>query len=161
LEIKICIINEFNLTWDSIPNIEIEITREKSHKLIKRGDTFRCTKDVISQGGNFLYKKDNIYISDIDGCITNEERTTWDSWLIPKFIFHFEACENPGLKPNELIKINEGDKFKCIKDYKKGGIEFSKDNIYGFRVTKDRKQWKIKLLSGMMLSKFQEYFVKV
>lgn len=160
-------LNEFK--DDIIPDIETEIIENKRTELInnslkiKRGDTFRCIKDVISEDGSTRYKKGKIYISDIDGRITNEEGDTWESWLTyrPEFPLYFEVCKNPGLEPNELIEIKEGDKFKCIKDYNEGGIEFFKDNIYESGSKNNDEDCYIDFLDRILLSKFQEYFVKI
>ena len=160
-------LNEFK--DDIIPDIETEIIENKRTELInnslkiKRGDTFRCIKDVISEDGSTRYKKGKIYISDIDGRITNEEGDTWESWLTyrPEFPLYFEVCKNPGLEPNELIDIKEGDKFKCIKDYNEGGIEFFKDNIYESGSKNNDEDCYIDFLDRILLSKFQEYFVKI
>ncbi len=160
-------LNEFKN--DIIPDIETKIIENKRTELInnslkiKRGDTFRCIKDVISEDGSTRYKKGKIYISDIDGRITNEEGDTWESWFTyrPEFPLHFEVCENPGLEPNELIEIKEGDRFKCIKDYNEGEIEFFKDNIYESGSKNNDEDCCIDFLDRILLSKFQEHFIKI
>ena len=160
-------LNEFK--DDIIPDIETEIIEKKRTELInnslkiKRGDTFRCIKDVTSEDGSTRYKKGKVYISDIDGCITNEKEDTWESWFTyrPEFSLHFEVCENPGIKPNELIEIKEGDRFKCIKDYNEGEIEFFKDNIYESGSKNNNDDCYIDFLDRILLSKFQEHFIKI
>lgn len=160
-------LNEFK--DDIIPDIETEIIEKKRTELInnslkiKRGDTFRCIKDVISEDSSTRYKKGKIYISDIDGCITNEKGDTWESWFTyrPEFSLHFEVCENPGLEPNELIEMKEGDRFKCIKDYNEGGIEFFKNSIYESGSKDNDEDCYIDFLDRILLSKFQEHFIKI
>lgn len=47
---------------------------------IKKGDTFMCIQDVIMEDGSLVYKKGNTYISEIDGCITDEEKDANHRW---------------------------------------------------------------------------------
>ena len=173
------VLSEFkDLTEDSIPTVESsDILNKRADHLkelikIKRGDTFKCVEDVISEDGSntVLYKKDKVYISDIDGCITSEEENTqeeWDSPIdYPDFLTHFKRCENPGLKPHELVKIKSGEKFKCIKDYHDeidNEVMFTSGNIYESRNSGDLydgEKWNVGF-DGMLLSKFQEHFIKI
>lgn len=164
-------LNEFKeIKEDDISKVDTEIIKKKITELIdnslkiKRGDTFRCIKDVLSRNNTLRYKKGKVYISDIDGCITNERGETKEYWPTYQleFSLHFEVCKNSNLKPNELIEIKAGDKFRCVKDYKKYGIKFSKNNIYECRppIKKDG-YWEIRLLNGILLSEFQEHFIKI
>lgn len=173
------VLGEFkDLTEDSIPMVESsDILNKRSDHLkelikIKRGDIFLCVEDVISEGDNstILYKKDKVYISDIDGCITSEEGKTDEEWDLPmyysEFLTHFKRCENPGLKPHKLVEIKSGEKFKCIKDYRDeitNKTLFISGNIYKSKHSGelyDGEKWNIEF-DGMLLSKFQEHFVKI
>lgn len=167
------ILSEFkDMTEESIPLVERSDLLNKRADQIRRGDTFKCIKDFISEDGSntILYKKDKIYISDVDGCITSEDENTLEEWDLPidypDFITHFKRCENPGLKPHKLVKIKQGDKFKCIKNYQDDPTDesvFISGNIYESKCNGslyDGKKWDV-CLDSMMLSKFQEYFVKL
>ena len=172
------ILSEFeDLTEDSIQNVESsDILNKRADHLkelikIRRGDTFMCIKDVISEDGSntVLYKKDKVYISDIDGCITSEEENTLEEWDLPMyypdFLTHFKTCESD-LKPRELAKIKSGEKFRCIKDYRDdidNEVMFTSGKIYKSKHSGclyDGENWDVSF-DCMLLSKFQEHFVKI
>jgi len=48
--------------------------------MIKKGDKFRCIKDVVMSNGGVAYLKGKIYTSEEDGCITNEQGNTYHHW---------------------------------------------------------------------------------
>ena len=60
--------------------------------MIKKGDKFKCIKSVcINDNPNEVaYDKDKIYISEEDGCITNNDKNInhkWhDDWILEFFI---------------------------------------------------------------------------
>lgn len=58
---------------------------------IELGDTFRCIKDCITPDGRVIFTKGNIYKSDFDGCLTDDDfnRDTFMS-EIPNFFEHFK-----------------------------------------------------------------------
>jgi len=48
---------------------------------IKKGDRFRCVEDVVMiDSGSFTYYKGKEYLSEQDGCITNEQGETDHRW---------------------------------------------------------------------------------
>ena len=50
-------------------------------KSIKEGDSFLCIKTVIMDTGEEAYTKGKYYISEIDGCITDNEGCRGHSWI--------------------------------------------------------------------------------
>lgn len=50
--------------------------------MIKKGDKFKCIKDVIMDDdpNDIVYHAGGIYISELDGCITDEKRVKTHYW---------------------------------------------------------------------------------
>ena len=48
---------------------------------IKKGDTFKCIKDVVMSDGSIVYKKDHIYKSEQDECITDGKNNKVHYWF--------------------------------------------------------------------------------
>ena len=48
--------------------------------MIKKGDKFRCIKTLRVAYSYLWYQKGNIYISEMDGCITDEEGDIDHEW---------------------------------------------------------------------------------
>lgn len=55
---------------------------------INKGDVFLCTKDIDARDGGIDYIGGRVYLSEEDGCITNEDG------LKTRIILEFEAEEN-------------------------------------------------------------------
>lgn len=49
-------------------------------KKVKRGDKFLCIKDVIMNEGVLAYIKGNVYVSERDECITDEQEDVCHGW---------------------------------------------------------------------------------
>ena len=49
--------------------------------MIKKGDKFRCIKTLIYAHSDLWYQKGKIYISDQDGCITDEDGDIYHEWM--------------------------------------------------------------------------------
>lgn len=152
--------------WSELLNRRIERLKEFAIT-IKRGDTFRCKKDVIING-DVIYRGGKVYVSDIDHCITDEEGDACDEWdtFSLEFSDHFEVCTDSDIKPNKLVELRAGDQFRCIKNYYDKTLDiiiFFSGNIYesihdGYLF--DGTNMDIGF-SNMILPKFSEYFIKV
>ena len=56
---------------------------------IKKGDKFRCIKTLIYANSDLWYQKGRVYQSDMDGCITDEERNINHKWTGLNSILYF------------------------------------------------------------------------
>lgn len=74
--------DQFVINWERNNTMEVDI---------KRGDKFRCILDVVMSCDNKIeYIKDKVYISDNDGCITDESGDSRHRWQnVSYFSQHF------------------------------------------------------------------------
>lgn len=47
---------------------------------IKEGGIFQCIKDVVMINGAFVYRRGNFYVSQNDGCITDDDGDQAHQW---------------------------------------------------------------------------------
>lgn len=64
--------------------------------MIKKGDRFKCIKTVIMDNNpdDIAYRKGKFYVSDYDGCITDENEFKGHSWLVRKLSEYFIKVDN-------------------------------------------------------------------
>ena len=53
---------------------------------IKKGNKFLCIKDVEMDDDRTIYYAGETYISEIDGCITDESGDAHHSWIDTKYV---------------------------------------------------------------------------
>lgn len=57
---------------------------------IKKGDSFLCIKDYIMDDDTVAYKSGKHYVSEVDGCLTDEIFDTWHRMQVDsEFLEHF------------------------------------------------------------------------
>lgn len=49
---------------------------------IKKGDSFMCIETTHMSDGSIVYVKNNIYYSEIDGCITDLDGDADHRWIV-------------------------------------------------------------------------------
>lgn len=64
--------------------------------MIKKGDRFKCIKTVIMDNNpnDIAYRKGKFYVSDYDGCITDENEFKGHSWSERKLSEYFIKVDN-------------------------------------------------------------------
>ena len=64
--------------------------------MIKKGDRFKCIKTVIMDNNpnDIAYRKGKFYVSDYDGCITDENEFKGHSWLERELSKYFIKVDN-------------------------------------------------------------------
>lgn len=75
----------------------------KEKKEIKKGETYLCIKDYVMDNENIDYSEGYIYISEKDGCLTDNENII-EHWMDVESDFHehFKLVEDTfGIKDNE------------------------------------------------------------
>ena len=97
--------------------------------IIKKGDKFKCIKDVIMDNdpNDIAYTKGKIYISESDKCITDNQG----------YVSH---CWNNGREQQYFIKLSEKEMVNHPSHYKNGKYEaidimidvFGKDKVANF-----------------------------
>ena len=58
----------------------MELKRSPKDLKIHKGDRFECIKSVVMDDGEVAYKEGYIYISECNGCITDEQGKTQHFW---------------------------------------------------------------------------------
>ena len=87
--------------------------------MIKKGDKFKCIKSVcINDNPNEVaYDKDKIYISEEDGCITDNDKNInhkWhDDWILEFFIKITDTSESQKEMVNHPPHY-KNNKYECI-----------------------------------------------
>lgn len=81
---------------------------------IKKGDTFRCVKDVAMSDGSIAYKKGKIYVSEQYECITDEEKSKDHYWDSNEIMEHFAFIPEIMQKNNTMAEVykNSSDNIK-------------------------------------------------
>ena len=87
--------------------------------MIKKGDRFKCIKTVIMNIDpyNTVYYEGKFYVSDCDGCITDEDEDTHHSWPEHELSKYFVKVDN--IKKEN--KVEHPSHYTWLKD--KCGIE--------------------------------------
>lgn len=94
---------------------------------IKKGDRFLCIKDVEMDSSRIDYIKGKEYISEKDGCITDEEGDAYHKWTpyewenleVEKYEEHiadFNKYFKKLVSDNYVTHIEKGGKYKIITD---------------------------------------------
>ena len=98
--------------------------------MIKKGDKFKCIKDVIMDSGVCAYSKESIYYSDLDDCITDNQKVInhlWSNNYIEYFIKYNKdtnenvdshkkgKCENIDLNEKN-DRVNHPSHYTWLKD---------------------------------------------
>lgn len=71
-------IRQLEFDREAIPTDSV---REEDKK-IRKGDVFECIQHVVMDDGNVAYVKGKKYVSEKDGCITNDEHDENHEWRI-------------------------------------------------------------------------------
>lgn len=87
---------------------------------IKKGDRFLCIKDVAMDGGGVTYRKGNTYLSELNGCITDDDYDIHHNWKgIKYFNEHFEKILSEEVRSeadNIKTHIDKGGRYIIISD---------------------------------------------
>lgn len=89
--------------------------------MIKAGDKFKCIKDVIMDNdpNDIAYYAGNIYVSEQNGCITDEGRLKTHHWDECKYTEEGKALKDYFVRvPKEMVnhpKHYYSGKFECIE----------------------------------------------
>lgn len=88
--------------------------------MIKKGDKFRCIKDVTMNDGTLGYKEGKIYVSEYDTCITDEGIDDLHSWECENegdddYLEYFVKLD--GTQPKTEIEVVY-DELKALSSYK-------------------------------------------
>lgn len=105
--------SEPGLVWD-ILGTKINTLNMK----IKKGQRFRCIKDVVMDSGNVAYRKGYTYISHLHGCITDDygdERHRWPDDIETWEHFELYAPEGYWADGSPKAKFQIGDLVIPIK----------------------------------------------
>lgn len=109
--IPVCINNALNDQGLRYKDGKIEKT------IIEKGSYHKCIEDVVMEdGGEEVYLKDKIYVSEIDGCITDELGEKEHYWAIgDDYDEYFQQVESD--KPQETPhKWQDGDIVRLKED---------------------------------------------
>ena len=102
-----------------LQNLYFAITREelilKGSEMkykIKKGNKFLCLKDYVMDIGNIAFTMDEVYISELDGCITDNMFDTNHNMLDEEDFFeHFELIKKPLFVTEDGMEV-----FDKLKD---------------------------------------------
>lgn len=84
------------LTGKDIQMQEVDNIQTKEVDTIQEGDRFLCIQDVVMEGSGILaYKEGHTYMSECDGCITNECGYIEHVWLMDKVNEFFRKITRP------------------------------------------------------------------
>lgn len=65
-------------------------------KQIRKGDVFECIEDIVMDDGEVSYIKGKVYASEVNGCITDEQKNEFHDW---------EDCDDTGFWCNYFKRI--------------------------------------------------------
>lgn len=129
--------------------------------LIKKGDTYKCIKDVnMSSDGRIEYVAGKIYTSEQDGCLTDESGIKGHYWLkddlFEKYFIPYNENINNVNHPSHYNKGN----IECIDAMISA---YGKDTVSDFCICNAFKYiWRYKYKNGIEdLKKAQWYLNKI
>ena len=129
--------------------------------LIKKGDTYKCIKDVkMSSDGRIEYVAGKIYTSEQNGCLTDESGIIEHYWLEEdSFEKHFILYNKNTNNVNHPSHYNKGN-IECIDAMVSA---YGKDTVSDFCICNAFKYiWRYKYKNGIEdLKKAQWYLNKI
>jgi hypothetical protein len=86
----------------------------KNYK-IKKGDRFHCIKDFVMENDETAFVKGYVYVSDINGCLTNNlGDTTHEMENLEDFSEHFKPLPSEDKNIDKVTVDNLGKALKAV-----------------------------------------------
>ena len=87
--------------------------------MIKKGDEFECIKPVIMDGNplDVAYTEGELYISEINGCITDNQNNKGHYWNDKEVAIYFKKVNTSPNKQKEMVNHPshyKNNKYECI-----------------------------------------------